>query len=71
MKTPKHYRKVLQTIEGLCLLWESGTKASPDKLIGEIYRYAHIGLERCENPHVDWRKELHETHKELKKMGII
>ncbi len=51
--------------------WENSKKTTgrADKLIGEIYKIAHLNG-TCENEHLDWHKEGHELGKFLNKVGI-
>ena len=59
--------KALETIEGLTL----GDIKPDEKVIENCYKFAHVALARCKNPHTDWGQELEETHKLLKVNGII
>ena len=38
-----------------------------DEIIADIYKFAHVADGTCENTHRDWKKELHETYKKLRK----
>jgi len=60
----------LRLIEGLCTIWENSDKNSPDSLISEIFRIAHLNG-TCKNSHLDWLIEAHKLGEELKKQGII
>jgi hypothetical protein len=56
--------KALMVIEGLSLL-ACENKDDP------IYRFAHVAIGDCNNPHGDWREELNRTWRELIEKGII
>jgi len=58
-------KKALKVIEGSLLLDEP-----KDDRLEFIYRMAHIGLGNCEF-HADWKAELNEAYKQLKKRRVI
>jgi len=58
--------KALLVIEGMILATEPG-----DEFSGAIYKFAHVGLGDCRNPHEDWVKELEKTYRKLVKHRII
>jgi hypothetical protein len=66
-------KKALEAIEGLTILWEDGDKTGKraKPLMDDIYRFSHIAIGNCENPHKDWWEDLDKTYKELKEGKII
>ena len=60
--------KALLVIEGLT---SEGISMPPEKMLGEIYRFAHIARGECGNPHEGWAEELTEAYTALKKHGVI
>lgn len=53
--------KALEYIERLCLVYENGPKENLEntqKIIDQIYKFAHCVQDHCKNPHKDWKKEL-------------
>jgi len=36
-----------------------------------IYRFSHVALNRCNNPHLDWLEELRTQHSALKKENML
>lgn len=60
--------RALRVIEGLTF---PDITNDPKEKLEEIYKYAHIGVGDCENPHEDWCEELLEAEEALVKMGII
>jgi len=60
--------KALEYIEKLCLVYENSNKRdikNVNKIMGSIYRFSHIANDRCENKHLNWRKELREQDWEI------
>jgi len=55
----------LETIEGMILVDEPN-----DPRLSAIYRFAHIGLGRCQ-PHKEWLEELRKAHKKLQENNIL
>lgn len=41
------------------------------KLAQFCYKAIHVALDTCENKHPEWRKEVHEMYKVLRKEGVI
>lgn len=58
--------KALYTIEGMILGVEP-----ENKMLNACYKFAHVALGHCENPHNEWLKELEETYSKLKDDNII
>ena len=40
-------------------------------IVNAIYKFSHIALGKCRNPHDDWRNELFELHAKLVERGQI
>jgi len=60
--------KALVAIEGL--MFDDIEMTCEDKL-ARIYKFAHVALGTCQNPHEDWVRELDETLEALERFGII
>lgn len=69
-KDIKVAQRALNVIHGLCLAEQDLVMTDHQKL-ELIYKYSHVGIGSCENPHEDWQKELVKDEKALVKMGII
>lgn len=65
---PEIADRALRVIEGLTF---EDIAMDPMKKLEEIYTYAHIGVGRCKNPHLDWREQLVEAEQALIEMGIM
>ncbi len=62
------HEKALMTIEELTCNDDFSMKETPEcKLLCAIYRYAHIGLGRCQNPHEEWARELDQVYEKIAK----
>jgi len=59
--------KALSVIEGLTL----GDFSPDEKILQACYRFSHVALGRCQNPHTDWLDELDSTYRALVDGGII
>ena len=73
MSKIQYLKKLLETIEGLCIVFQNGDKSSSDranKIIDDIYCIAHLASD-CKNLHIDWRDKLNKIHDDLKKQGVI
>lgn len=66
-------KRALKVIEGSCLLWQSGpAKAKRASVfLGCIFRYAHLALGECKEPHAEWVVELNQIYKAMVKNGVI
>lgn len=60
-------KNILRCIESLVLLYQDGSKTRQqvDKVFDQIYRFAHISNERCQNKHKDWVEEYFRIEKIL------
>ena len=58
--------KALKTIEGMILATEP-----TNEMLRACYRFTHVALGACENPHQDWANELEQTYQKLVKEGVI
>jgi len=68
-RNPSIERKALLLIEAYVMPdinWKS-EQAMKDA----IYRFAHVALCTCENPHKDWVKKLEDDFKKFHKMGMF
>ena len=59
--------KALATIEGLTL----GRFKADSDIVEACFRFSHIALGQCRNPHKKWVAELNETHQKLIDNKII
>ena len=59
-------RIALETIEGLCLVYDDDKSQD---FAGDVYKFAHVGLGGCEHP--TWVTELLQAHSDLKDSGVI
>jgi hypothetical protein len=78
LPSKERMQKALEVIEGLTLEFDpfcgpkinfSGHSMQEKKEL--IYKFAHVGLDRCNNPHYDWVQELNECHSNMKKKRVI
>jgi len=62
-------QKALKVIQALTTLYEDGKQSHKDaeNMLCNIYKYSHIAIGSCKNPHKDWIKELNDMYKALKK----
>jgi len=62
-------KQLFELIEGMAILWENGSINDikrAQSILSSIYRYAHIGHDKCNNKHEDWRKEAKQMYESLK-----
>lgn len=74
MKNEEIVIKALEVIEAISanIGCTNSKKITVDKKdIDDIYCYAHIASGRCDNLHLDWRRKLIKTHKEMKEQGLL
>ncbi len=60
--------KALEYIEKLCLVYENSNKKDLEnvqKIIDNIYKFAHCTRGKCNNPHEDWKKDLEKQDWEI------
>lgn len=63
--------KALRTIEGMILAYCPGISSTADKLLNQIYAYAHVAINECDNKHPTWLIDMNNDYKRLKKDGVI
>ena len=59
--------RAMKAIEGLTY---EDVVMSPKKKLELIYSMAHASLNKCNNPHEDWKREIIQTHKAMVKIGV-
>ena len=65
-KRPSLRYKALYVIEVLA----GGDFDQNETGLSAIYKFAHVALGTCPNPHDDWREELEETYRGFIKGGL-
>jgi len=66
--------KALMVIEGMLLATGEGVLLPTGReyeMLQACYKFAHVGLGRCKNPHKDWVDDLNYTYDQLKKDKVI
>jgi len=58
--------RALRVIEGMILATEA-----EDEMLQACYRFAHVGVGECGNPHANWQKEVNAMYRKLKRNGIL
>ena len=65
--SPIRYRKVLSTIEKICV---AANQDETNEVLNDIYTVVHPFVGDCGNPHWDWRAKQEKLKVELDEAGV-